>query len=180
MGRDLFAEVAFGDPAAGRGQRGERLRHRPSGQQTQEQCRRDEHQHHCAQHPVAPVVDAGEFIGGILPGRHQVRTLRIEKRSQLVEFDLAAGRGLSADDVGRVGLDLFDHRLGIVVSPIGGGSFDGVQIGDQIGSVRQSLPNVLGRHALGPLTVVVGTEELRIRRNQVAAHPGFLVTQRHL
>src|SRR6202000_1148403 len=61
-----------------------------------------------------------------------------------------------------------------------GGPLDRLHVGQQVGAVRQSAPDLVGRHLLGPLPVVVRAEELPVAGDQIAPQPGFLVPQPRL
>ena len=76
--------------------------------------------------------------------------------------------------------DRGDQRLGVVRPPVGGGLFDGLQIGDLLGPVTHPLPNPVGRVGLGAHAVVVGVEELPVGGDHVPAERCLLVAQRGL
>ena len=102
------------------------------GQQPQHYRGGEEHHHHCDQHPVAPVFDPLQFVGGVRPGRRQVSVLDVEKVTHMVEFGLAAFGGGAADEVRSVGGHARDKRIGICRPPGGSRLLDRVQIGDQV------------------------------------------------
>ena len=93
----------------------------------------------------------------------------------MIELGLPEIGGGAADNVGAAGGHGGDERLGVARAPGSGRLLDGVEIGDKFRAVAQALPKISGRRLFGPLSGVVGAEELRIRSDDIAAHGRFLV-----
>ena len=106
--------------------------------------------------------------------------LAIEKLSQRVEFGLAPVGEATALRRRHALADLGDDGLGIRRPPRLRALLDGFEIGHEIGTLADQLPDVLRRLLLAFLTGVVRRQELFVGGDDVAAHRRLLITQGRL